>query len=622
MSSSFTGIDIGAESVKFVQARKGKNGRLILTNAGLAAIGDMSALPEGDARSEAMAAVLKGLMTERRARLRRAHTSVSGKKVITRYAHVPPMPPWRLEKVMAFEVQNEVPGGEPVASDFKLLDLPNKAQEFTVLIGMAKEDVIAAQKRIFDSVGVSVADITLGCLPTLHSFIYSKKAELDAMPGPCAVINIGAEKMEIVIVSGSKLYFARSVTPGGSAFTEGIQQELGIPFENAEKVKRARGRIGPATPAPEGEVPVIPIGEEVPVLPSSPDDEDTALGSDEDDEVIPAMVKEPPQPDGRPGDPISRVMESAAHSLVNSIQSCLRYAKAQTKLVDLQVSRIYITGGSAALPGLARHVQERLGIQTFLFDPLENVDISAMAPPAREVVEANRYAFVTAIGLAASQVLPDALTMSLLPQAEKRLRTYRKHAFFAVAAGVLFAAAVAMMFASSVNATKRLGSYTNQQDSRLKRAKSMEGDLERLKAENADYSEKAGKLRELILRNRNYLSGLAMLKLHVPREVELSSLRTYPSTSAPEHKTLEAKPNKYGKTKELEKQPRMLYLAGKVAESVDLKRSREIVEKLADDLKKDGPLGRKVFSQSKITKAIAESDRERLFEIELVLNED
>jgi len=628
-----TGIDIGSDSVKFVTARRGKGGKLQIMNAGMASLGDASSLPDGDARGEAIAAILKGLMTDRRVGIRKAYTCVSGKRVITRYAHVPPMPPHRLAKVMAFEIDNEAPGGdEEVASDFKLLDLPNKDAEFTILIGMAKEDVIRGQRKIFDSVGIKVEDITLGCLPTFHSFVYSRKAELDSMQGPCLVVNIGAEKMAMVILYGTKLFFARDLTPGSNVFTEAIRQELQIPFDNAERIKRRRGAIGGAKRPPDDGIPVIPAGEDVPVIPiaggpaASPDDEETALGAPQDEEMIARIAARPPAgPQSQSDDPIRRALETSAHSLVNSIQSFLRYAKAQTRLENLEVTRIYITGGGAKLPGLDSHIQMRLGIETQVFDPLENVDYAGLDSAGKEMLEADALCYATALGLVAGRALDESMDMSLLPRPEKERQEFMRHGLYGWAAAAVFGLTVAAMIAGSALLTAKLRRSTQRQAIKISQARKREKELLALKARNADLAQKVDRLKEISLESRTYLAALAVLKgraaggYKFPREVVLTSVRTYAGTSPPAPRTIEPKRNRFGKTRLLEKQPKVLMVEGTVSDRVSPDESREIVRRLIDYLANvEGPLGKKVFQQP----GDPEESTRDYFKIKLVLNEE
>ncbi|NQT19539.1 MAG: type IV pilus assembly protein PilM [Planctomycetes bacterium] len=628
----YTGIDIGSESVKFVTARRGKGGKLQILNAGSASIGDLASLPDGETRSEGIAAILKGLMVDRRTRIRKAYTCVSGKKVITRYAHVPPMPPKRLEKVMAFEIDNEAPGDEEVAADFKLLDLPNKDAEFTILVGMAKEEAIEGQRKTFDAVGIKMEDVTLGSLPLFHSFIYSKRAELDSMKAPWAVVDIGAERMEMIVLYGRKLYFARSQAPGGNVFTEAIRQELRIPLEAAEKIKRKRGRIGDVQPPADDSVPLIPMDDspaddDVRIIPivSNPDDEDTALGFADDKEMIQEIADNPPsaaRPQG--DDPVRRALETSAHSFINSIRSCLRFFKVQTKLQNVDITRIYITGGGANLPGLARHIQRRLRIETLEFDPLENVDYSAVDPAGKEMLEADPFAFATALGLVAGRAFDSSMDMSLLPKADKERQEFMKRSVYGWAAAAAFTISIVAMAAGSYTSTRKLDRFTTtEQKTLITRAQSKETQLKNLQDKNADLAAKVARLGELALESRTYLAAISVLKgktqtYEFPRDVTLSQLRTYSNTNPPAPKTREGKANKYGQRALISEKPKVLTVAGSVSDTAGAPQARKVVRGLIDYLKDvEGPLGRKIFKQ-----ATPEYAEERNFRIKFVLNEE
>ena len=56
-------------------------------------------------------------------------------------------------------------------------------------------------------------------------------------------MNIGASAVNINIVSGTSSVFTRDISTGGNAYTEAIQREFNLSFEQAEQVKRgADGR--------------------------------------------------------------------------------------------------------------------------------------------------------------------------------------------------------------------------------------------------------------------------------------------------------------------------------------------------------------------------------------------
>jgi len=691
------GIDIGSSSIKLVQARRGKGGRLQITNAAAASLGELAAMPEdSEGRIESTAAVLRQMLSQSRAAVSRAYTSVSGKRVITRYTHVPPMPHDRLAKVMAFEIENETPaGGGEIASDFILLDLPNKAAEFTILVGMAKEEVIRQQNEIFQSASVGVEDISIGCLATFNCFVNAKKDELESMDGPCAIVNVGFDKMEVAVAFGKNLYFARTLSPGGNIFTEILQQELKVPYDRAEQIKRERGRIVPQTPAhmqpeakaqsqvsapPETESPLEAEGksepaekdeseargeseeeplrildtdnDEIPLIPvieadasGSPDEEDTSLGVDDDVDMIPVISQGsgasgesgsagqagatggaglPDESRDTGGDNVNRLMETAAHNLVNSLRSCLRHVKVQTKLPELQINRIYLTGGGAQLPGLCQHMQQRLGIETVMLDPLENVDYSACKPEVRQLLESDRHAFATAIGLAAPHATDAGLVMSLLPKAVKQHRKFMQQGVYATMASVIFGITILAMGLSSYFAAKSDAAYIKDQNAGIKTAERAEKELEELEAKNADFAAKVDRMRELMTENRTRLAALAVLKKLVPPQFELAELRTY-SSAPPAYRTVTTHSRRRTHAEEEKtKPPKVMVLAGRVPGIARGELSGEEMQNLLRDFAEEirharGPFGKRLFSNAETRRASAE---EGSFEIEITVAED
>src|SRR5690606_16076491 len=54
---------------------------------------------------------------------------------------------------------------------------------------------------------------------------------------PVALINVGAGLSSLTVVSGGVPAFNREIASGGNAITQEIERELGVSFEEAEKLK-------------------------------------------------------------------------------------------------------------------------------------------------------------------------------------------------------------------------------------------------------------------------------------------------------------------------------------------------------------------------------------------------
>ena len=54
------------------------------------------------------------------------------------------------------------------------------------------------------------------------------------------LLNAGASATNINILSGGQSVFTRDISIGGNAYTEALQKELSLPFEQADQLKRGQ----------------------------------------------------------------------------------------------------------------------------------------------------------------------------------------------------------------------------------------------------------------------------------------------------------------------------------------------------------------------------------------------
>ncbi len=64
------------------------------------------------------------------------------------------------------------------------------------------------------------------------------EANYDPDPGAVVVLlNAGASAININIVSGEQSLFTRDISMGGNAYTEAVQKELNLPFDERRAVE-------------------------------------------------------------------------------------------------------------------------------------------------------------------------------------------------------------------------------------------------------------------------------------------------------------------------------------------------------------------------------------------------
>ena len=136
------------------------------------------------------------------------------------------------------------------------------------------------------------------------------------------LINAGASVVNINILAGGVTVFTRDVTIGGNQFTEEIQKQLNVSYEEAEALKIGGGR-GDA------------------------------------DAVVPQEVE--------------RVMAGVAEQVAGEIQRSLDFYAGTA--ADANFTKVYLSGGTAKIPALFKTIEARVGVPVEILNPFKNIEI-------------------------------------------------------------------------------------------------------------------------------------------------------------------------------------------------------------------------------------------------------
>jgi Tfp pilus assembly PilM family ATPase len=108
-----------------------------------------------------------------------------------------------------------------------------------------------------------------GLLPIAGVLAKFAARAVPQVAGPFAVIDMGHERTDVVIVSDGKPVFSRTIARGGRHVTDAIARAWKLPVEQAEQAKRADGLIASSTEPPQSEawqrISEVTAGELVPL---------------------------------------------------------------------------------------------------------------------------------------------------------------------------------------------------------------------------------------------------------------------------------------------------------------------------------------------------------------------
>lgn len=367
-----TGLDLGTSSLKAVRvARVGKQLRVV----GVARkhlpvedgpAGDLGARYRGPLGRLAIEGSLAGA---------RAIVGLSGRDLNLRFTSVPPVQPAKVRQMMEHEmVQIVGQSGGTVYTDYVRLEYPWKPMPIPMIVGLAKRPFVDERVALLQSARVGLGDLCPNSLALFHAYAGSGAAQAGET---VLLVDLGAGNIELAVVRDDKLVFARNIGQGMRSFTEAIAGHLKVPFAEAEQLKVSEGTL--------------------------------AVGG---------------------ADKYRMILSTPAGQLQSVINSTIGFARTQTQLTDLQIDRVLLCGGGAALPGLTEFLAKSLEKPVDRFDAFQHVDLSALPADQAAELKAGAGDLTVAFGLAVLGLQGRDARLSLLPDAIKSRRHFMAHELF------------------------------------------------------------------------------------------------------------------------------------------------------------------------------------------------
>ncbi len=302
MPQRIWGLDLGAHSVKLCSLLSSFRGFAVesIEQAPLPPEGEV---PEGVSRAAALLerqkVALASLLAAPRHRPEGVVVALPGTAAATHIVTLPAVDRGKLEQTLAFEVEGLIP--------FDLADVVYDHQflgqadgKQHLLVGLAKRSVL---KDLLAALAAAADPRTVTLAPLANLALFPAGADA----GGEGILDVGHERCSVVLRDQGKLIFARAFDGGGAALTRAVAKDLDVDVTEAERVKHERGSLL------EG------------------------------------------------GDPRLVVALSRGLSpIVRELRQTLKLATTRSKS---RLERLWITGGSSRLPGLAELLSRDLELE-------------------------------------------------------------------------------------------------------------------------------------------------------------------------------------------------------------------------------------------------------------------
>lgn len=337
MAQKIIGLDLGTREVKVVLV-EGSFKSFAVKGYFSAPVqrpmGDEPAPPE-----ERLAEALKALRTEEGAALKAdaVITSLPGSEVVAHVITLPFTDTRRIEQTLPFELEDQIPFDlSEVVFDYQILGQHDGQSD--VLVAVAKRSVVEGLLEVLAGAGLDPRIVSLSSLAYQNLFAHGVITPLERAPAvegeppppprPEAVLDIGDTSTDLIIVEDGATRFVRSFPVAGRSLTLAVAAAKQLGADEAENLKIESGTLDTQSNFPDRAE-------------------------------------------------LAKVLQAGLAPLVRTVrQSFLAY----TSRSRSRVERVYLTGGTARLPGLAEHLSRELGCEVVALDPFPETKVEVDVP--------------------------------------------------------------------------------------------------------------------------------------------------------------------------------------------------------------------------------------------------
>jgi type IV pilus assembly protein PilM len=241
-SKSLVGLDIGSSAIKAVELKPAGKGYKVAAYGSEPVPPDSivdGAIIDGAAVVDAIRRVFEG----RGIKTRDVAASLSGNAVIVKKISLPTMTEAELQESIYWEAEQYIPFDiQDVNLDYQIVESGGSGKStMDVLLVAAKKEKIADYTGVIGQAGCTAVVVDVDAFALQNAYEINYGTEPDAV---VVLLNVGASATNINILSGDQSVFTRDIAIGGNAYTEALQKELNLPYEQADQLKHGLGVEG------------------------------------------------------------------------------------------------------------------------------------------------------------------------------------------------------------------------------------------------------------------------------------------------------------------------------------------------------------------------------------------
>jgi type IV pilus assembly protein PilM len=317
-SRPWAGIDVGSFSVKLIATQPGVGGvRYWIAEQALPALENgKTHAPDLIAHAIARCLELAGLSPRS---IRGVTTGIAGSDVIVKQITMPLLDDAEVGPALRFEARKHLPfDPQGMIIDFQILGRFATQKKLEVLLAAVSAEHAEKHREPFRRLGLEADILDATPLALSNGLMYGVENTREGF----LLLDIGHAASHLTLYRKGEPYFSRRLDFGGRSLTRAIAEGTKVPYEEAEEWKLAAGADQPG------------------------------FRVDWDAPEMQAMH------------------QALQTQLAAELRASFAFYRTMGELPD--PLKVWVSGGSARLPGLAARLSELLGNPVLLFNPLEH----------------------------------------------------------------------------------------------------------------------------------------------------------------------------------------------------------------------------------------------------------
>lgn len=313
----YVALDIGSSSIKMVEAAVEKNGYRVI-NVGILPLPATAIQNNMVADKDVVVRTIQSLVQNHGVKATQVISAVPGRVAIIKKIQLPVQEEEELEANVEFQASQVIPDTlENVNLDYQALDYLEVGNKMDVLLVAVKKDIINSYSQVIKDAGLTptIIDVDYFAMENMYEINYEPESN-DVV----GLIHVGARYTSINVLKHGVSAFTGDLPVGGEAFTEALVHALQLSYDQAETLK--------------------------------------VTG----------------QSEGKKSADVATLLKPTADYLVAEISRTLSLYRAVAD--EEGIHKIYLSGGSAKVPGLSRILAERLGVEVELSEPFRGFNVS------------------------------------------------------------------------------------------------------------------------------------------------------------------------------------------------------------------------------------------------------